>query len=291
LARRASSFARLADVNAQLTCWTGELGDRPAIDRCLDNAHPRIVFHLAGVTAGRRWHPDAQSDALLANSYEVNVGGTLTLLTAIARKRDGIARVIRTGSLEEYGRGPLPFREGQREEPISAYSASQVAATHLADMLHRQLELPVVTLRPALAYGPWQTETFFIPSLIRACLAGSPFEMSAGSQTRDLIHVDDVIEACVRAATAPGIDGQIINVGSGQEHRIRDVAERIVRLTGGRTELRTIVTPRDPDLERLVCDPSRAARLLDWHAAISLEDGLTRTIAWHRRAEPRSLAP
>jgi UDP-glucose 4-epimerase len=291
-ARHDSSFARLADVSAQLTCWTGDLGDGAAIDRCLDEARPRIVFHLAGFAAGRSWHPGAASDALLATSYEVNVGGTLRLLTAVARNPHGITRVIRTGGLEEYGRGPLPFREEQREAPISAYSASQVAATHLAEMLHRQLELPVVTLRPALAYGPGQAETFFIPSLIRACLAGSPFEMSAGSQTRDLIYVDDVIEACVRAGTAPGIDGQVINVGSGQEHRIRDIAERVVRLTGGRTALRIgVVTPRGPDLERLVCDPSRAARLLDWQADTLLEEGLTRTIAWHRRAGSSSLEP
>ena len=105
--------------------------------------------------------------------------------------------------------------------------------------------------------------------------------MTAGNQTRDLVFASDVVDACIRAAIVPDVDGLVINVGSGCEYRIRDVAELVVRLAGSRTTLRFgSRPPRRSDLDRLVCDPELARRLLGWHASTNLETGIRQTIDW-----------
>lgn len=288
LVRPRSHFDRLADVRVSVAHTALELADKPALAACLRGVQPDVVFHLAGVTAGRGTDARlASAAALLEHSYEVNLTGTLHLLLAVAHEAPA-ARVIRTGGLAEYGNGPVPFREEQREAPVSPYAASQVAATHLGQSVVRQFGLAVTTVRPALTYGPAQSDSFFIPSLILACLEGRPFDMTTGTQTRDFVYVDDVVGALVAAATAPGVAGQIVNAGSGREVRIDEVASLIVRMTGGRTALRVGAQPGRPgDLERLFCDPERARQLLGWVARTSLDAGLERTIAWYRERRAR----
>jgi UDP-glucose 4-epimerase len=267
------------ETGPSIQWWTCDVRDGDRVEQLLGDIRPALVFHLAGSTEARGGDDD--SVERWSASYAVNLLGTLNVLLAVRRAGADVRRVVRTGGLEEYGNGPVPFREDQREQPVSPYSASQLAATDAARLLHRTAGLPVVTLRPALVYGPGQSQTFFIPSLMASCLRHVPFEMSAGDQTRDLVFVADVVDACLRAATADGIDGRVVNVGSGREYRIRDVAELVVHLAASRTELRVGARPpRRSDLDRLVCDPSLAAELLGWRATTSLESGLQQTLDW-----------
>ena len=280
---------RIADLLPSLQCVEANLGDTPAVERALATAAPRVVFHLAASTSSRGGRGGGADE--LVERYEANVTDTMRFLAVLASRSPALGRVVRTGGLEEYGSGPLPYREDQREAPVSAYSAGQVAVTHFCEMLHRRTALPIVTLRPALTYGPGQSTSFFIPSLIDACLEGRAFRMTAGLQTRDLVYVDDVIDACMAAAIVSGIDGRVINIGTGDEACLRDVAARIVELTGGGDILRLGALPDSPgDLARLVCDPSLAASLLQWRARTSLDSGLSRTIA-HSRAVRASARP
>jgi nucleoside-diphosphate-sugar epimerase len=243
-------------------------------------ARPAVVFHLAGDTAVRRLAGDL---AQLDRSVAANLTGTLNMLRAAHEAGPAPARVVRAGGLEEYGNGPAPYREDQRERPVSPYSAGQVAATHYAQMLGATVGLPVVTLRLALTYGPAQSAEFLVPTLIRQCLAGRDFDMTSGEQGRDYLYVADAVEALVRATAAPAAVGEVINVGSGVEVPVRAVAEAIVRLTGAGIRLRVgAVCRRDSEIEHLVCDPAKARRLLGWEAVTDLGDGLTRTIAWYR---------
>jgi nucleoside-diphosphate-sugar epimerase len=212
----------------------------------------------------------------------VNLEGTLTMVRETVEARHPVAVFVRAGGLEEYGTGATPYVETQREQPISPYSASQVAATHYCEMLQRQTTTPLVTLRPALVYGPAQSTDFLIPSLITSCLHGTDFDMTAGTQYRDLLYIDDLVDAFVRALTREGVTG-VINVGHGIEHAIRDVAQEIVRLCGTESRLRLGARPERPgDLPHLVTTTQRANELLDWQPAVPLTEGLARTIAWYR---------
>ena len=272
---------RLADVAGQLRWIGADLRDRAAATRAVDAARPDFVFHLAGFAAGRSADAARQS-RLLFESYETNVLGTLNLLTAVQQAAPRVRRIARLGTLEEYGDGPVPYREEQREAPVSPYSSSQVAATYLCSMLHQRAGLPVVTLRPALMYGPGQDESFFIPGLIASCLANETFAMTSGGQTRDYLYIADLVDACLAAATAPAAAGEVLNIGSGIEYRIADVATLIGSLAGSGAVSVGSRPERERGLERLVCDPARAERVLGWHALVSLEQGLTATIEWFR---------
>lgn len=283
IVRPQSSRARLADVGTNLHLLAVDLTDRTAVENCVATVEPEYVFHLAGFTSTRA-SLKGSSLELLEQTYAVNVTGTRELMTSLLRHKRPL-RIVRTGGIEEYGACRAPYREHEREQPVSPYGASQVAATHLCSMLHRQNGLPIATVRPALVYGPGQSKTFFIPALIDACLQGRPFAMTDGRQTRDFVFVDDVVEGIVRAALAPGIDGEIINLSSGNDYRIVEVAKLVVGLTGGTTRLDVGAVPRRAnDLDRLVCDPARADRLLGWKAATALQDGLRASIVRARES-------
>lgn len=276
---------RLAPLRAQLSVWRADVTDRDALHAAFEGAAPDLVVHLAADTTVRRTD---EGWAGVERSVRVNLEGTLAVVRETIDARHPVSVFLRAGGLEEYGAGETPYVETQREQPISPYSASQVAATHYCEMLQRETQTPLITLRPALVYGPAQSTDFLIPSLITSCLRGIDFDMTAGTQYRDLLYIDDLIEAFVRALTREAVRG-VINVGHGIEHAVRDVALEIVRLCGSASRLRLGARPARPaDLAHLVTSTRRSSELLDWRPAVPLTNGLGRTIAWYRTqlAEP-----
>lgn len=281
LRRQDSSWRRLAEIRTRIRAWTADLRDAASIENVCAAVGPRYVFHLAGTTDVRFVD---RTLAGVRESVDVNVLGSLNLVLALSR-RASVVRLVRVGGLEEYGRGPAPYVETQRECPISPYSASQVAVTHYLQMLQPVLPFEAVTLRLALTYGPAQSERFLVPALIRHCLEGRDFELTSGEQRRDFIYIDDAIDAMRRAAVTDGVGAEVLNIGSGQGYRIADVARRIVALCGSTTRLRIgAEAARTTEIQNLVCDSRRAQQLLGWQPATDLESGLTRTIAWTRQA-------
>jgi UDP-glucose 4-epimerase len=280
LLRPGTAAERIAPLRPMLRVHEGDVTYQPSVSAAIATAQPDLVFHLAADTGVRRL---SEGWSGVERSVKVNLCGTLTVLRATLESASPGRRFVRAGGLEEYGDGPTPYVETQRERPISPYSASQVAATHYCEMLQRGTDVPIVTLRPALVYGPGQSSDFLIPSLIASCLRGEDFEMTAGTQCRDLLYVDDLTDAFVLAAMQPGLAGGIVNVGHGTEYAMRDVAREIVRLAGGTSRLRLGAKPeRAGDLPHLVTTTARAAESLGWRAKVPLAEGLRRTIDWYR---------
>lgn len=276
LHRQAPPHDRIADLRGSLTTWTVDLRDMVAIESTCAAIRPRYVFHLASDTELRFLDPRLEA---VRDSIDTNVVGSLNLLVALSRT-GCTQRIVRVGSLEEYGRGPSPYVESQREAPVTPYSAGQVAIAHYYQMLQPVLALEAVTLRLALTYGPEQSERFLIPALIRHCLQGRDFDLTSGEQRRDFVFVEDVVEALCRAVTMAGLAGQVVNVGSGRAVRVVDVARMVVAQCGASIAVRVgAAEPRVFEIPDLVCDTRVAERLLDWRASTPLEDGLSRTIA------------
>lgn len=175
LVRRAGG-ARLADVRPFVTEHEADVADAAAVTCCVARARPEVVFHLAVDTASRRF--GAGDWTTVDRSITVNLRGTLHVLRA-ALECGSVRTFVRAGTLEEYGNGPVPHDETQREEPVSPYSASLVATTHFCQALQRHMDSAVVTLRPTLLYGPSQAADFFIPAVILACLRGEEFAIRA----------------------------------------------------------------------------------------------------------------
>lgn len=280
LARPDSDFRRLRDCRDRLTVWTGDVTDFASVREACRGAQPEAIFHLAGDTSLRAFSGDWNS---VERAASVGVGGLMTLLRAASEAAPGLRCLVRTGGLEEYGAGPSPFVESQREAPRSPYSFAQVAGVHLSQMMQPHLPFAVVTLRPTLIYGPDQSRDFLIPGLIEALLRGRRFTLTEGRQRRDLLHVDDFVSAALAAAQDKDLRGAVLNIASGEGHAIRDIALRIAEMLDATHLLNIGGAPeRVSEIFDLVGDATLARQRIDWRPEVSLEDGLARTIAWHR---------
>lgn len=279
-----ASTARIERLADRFTLVRTDFSEAAPTLQAIAALQPAVVFHLAGWTGGRGLGGDLEA---WRRSFRVNLDGALNLIAALEPHVKLIRRIVRVGSMEEYGDGPVPFREEQRERAVSPYSASVVAATQAAHPLAARLELPLVTVRPSIVYGPGQEPSFFIPGLIRACLAGEDFKMTRGEQAGDFVFVEDLVDALIGAAIAERAVGEIVNAGTGRAVKVRDLAERIVRLSGSETKLEIGAMPsRDGEASRRFMDQSKASDVLGWTAATDLDEGLLKTIAWYRAGQP-----
>jgi UDP-glucose 4-epimerase len=239
-----------------------------------------IVFHLAALIAIPYSYVAPQS------FVDTNVSGTLNALEAA--RSAGVRRFIQTSTSEVYGTPEtLPIRETHPLAAQSPYAASKVAGDQLAIAFAKSFELPVVVLRPFNTYGPRQSERAVLPTMLRQLLDGrAEIRLGRLDPRRDLTFVADTVDAFVRAATAPGIDGEVIQLGTGRSESIGELFALACRLLG--VEAQAVQDPARvrPDASEVLvlqADPSRARDRLGWVAATTLEDGIQATIDWLRR--------
>ncbi len=247
-----------------------------SLSKIIKRIEPEIVFHLSADL-------DVRRDIKLLNyTIDNNLKGAMNLIISLEDLTKRYEVLVNTGTCEEYGNGDAPFKEDQVPRPVSPYSASKVAITSYCKMLYETQGLPIVTVRPFLTYGPKQTNAnMFIPSLILSCLMGKKFKMTKGEQTRDFVYIDDVVEGYLKAALTKKAVGEIVNIGSGQEYRIIDVANRIVKLTNSGIELDTSLPCRPGETMHFFSCNKKAKTLLDWEPRTNLEEGLEKTIGWY----------
>ncbi len=209
-----------------------------------------------------------------AEALRVNVGGTLALLDAV-RAVGSVRRMVLVGSSYEYG----ARRCNEGLDPFNSYSASKVAAWAFARAAYNAWRAPVVWMRPFQVYGPGQRSRALVPAAIRAALAGENFQMTAGAQQRDFIFVADVVAGLIAALTAPHIEGQALDLGTGALRTIHEVVARIWALTEARGQMLAGAIPYRPgEAPAIPADAARTRRLLGWEAETSLADGLRQTI-------------
>lgn len=257
-----------------------DLTHQDAVHNLLNNASFDCIFHLAAFVDVER-SPD-----LVLTCLNANVASTAYLLHA-ARART--RRVILAGTCEEYGNGPVPFDEAQREIAVSPYSWSKICTTHLAQLYSGIFDLPTVIVRPFLTYGPLQVNDMLIPAAIRAALRDEALPTTPGQQTRDLVFVTDVVEGMIAAAIHPHLNGQIINLGSGVETTIAELVTLIYDLCASRARPAIGARAYRPgETMHFYASSQRARQLLNWSPRVSLRDGLQRTIDWFR-AHPQFL--
>jgi NAD dependent epimerase/dehydratase len=238
-----------------------------------------VVFHLAALIAIPYSYVAPQS------FIDTNVSGTLHALEAA---RDaGVRRFIQTSTSEVYGTPEsLPISETHPLAAQSPYAASKVAADQLAVAFGRSFELPVVVLRPFNTYGPRQSDRAVLPTMLRQLLAGRrEIRLGRLDPRRDLTFVTDTVDGFVRAATAPDIDGQVIQLGTGRSESIGELfglARSILGVDARAVEDPARLRPDASEVMVLQSDPSRARERLGWTATTDLEAGLRATIDWLR---------
>jgi len=254
----------------------GDLQDAGAVESAMRDV--RIAFHLGALIAipYSYKHPD--------EVVAVNVLGTLNVLNAA--RRHGIERLVHTSTSEVYGTARyVPMDEGHPLQGQSPYSASKIAADKIAESYCRSFEVPVITVRPFNTYGPRQSTRAVIPTIITQALTAGRVALGSLEPRRDFTFVTDTVAGFLKAATADCAYGTTVNLGTGRDVSIGEVAQLIFDILGRPLEIATDtdrVRPKASEVDRLCSNPTLAADVLGWHAEISLEDGLTRTIAWVR---------
>jgi len=252
----------------------GDIADRDLVRKAMDRID--VVFHLAALIG------IPYSYAAPASYVRTNVNGTLNVLQN-ALDAD-VSRVIHTSTSEVYGTAlRVPIGEDHPLQTQSPYSATKAGGDLLAVAFQRSFGLPVVTLRPFNTYGPRQSARAVIPTIITQALTQSSIRLGDLDPSRDFTYVLDTVEAFVAAAGTKEATADPINVGSGREISVRDLAELVLSLTGKSVPIvvdseRT--RPERSEVERLCADASRARRLLGWEPRRSLREGLTATIDW-----------
>lgn len=254
--------------------YSCNLTDLNKLQSIIKDIEPEYIFHLAASLNRER------SFSIANEVIQTNVQGTINLMHSL----DGISydRFVYPSTSEVYGNNEAPFREDQMPDPISPYSASKYAAEVFCKLFQKTFGLPIVVLRLFNPYGECQRTDLLIPNVIVSCLLKKGLKMTKGEQTREFNYVEDIVDGMVRAASINGAVGEVINLGSGLEHTVREVAEKIVSMMGNPIKLLFGATPyRKNEIWRMFCDNAKAKHILGWRPRYTLDSGLRKTIRWY----------
>lgn len=257
--------------------FTGDIRDPYGVKKAMDGID--AVFHLAALIGiPYSYHsPDTYVDT--------NVKGTLNILQAAQDLN--VERIIHTSTSEVYGTAQfVPITEEHPINPQSPYAATKSGADFLALTFHKSFELPVAVVRPFNTYGPRQSARAIIPTIITQILKGKEeIKLGALSPTRDLNFVKDTTSGFVKAAEADACIGTVVNLGTGNEISIGELAEKIAELMGANVAISCDserIRPEQSEVERLLADNHKAKTLLHWAPEYSLKQGLQETINWFK---------
>jgi NAD dependent epimerase/dehydratase len=265
-----------AEVRGEIDIYAGDLTNPEAVALATEGCD--AVLHLGALI------PIPYSFKHPREYVAANVEGTINVLEA-ARRWD-VQRVVQVSSSEVYGTAQIvPIPESHPLHPQSPYAATKVAADQLALSYWHAFRVPVVLARPFNTYGPRQSARAVIPTVITQALTRDRIELGDTSTTRDFMFVEDTARALARCAEVDGIEGETFNFGTGQEFSIDETVAMILRHLDVDVGVRSAddrQRPGSSEVERLVCDPTRAHEILGWHHRVELDEGLALTIEWCR---------
>lgn len=268
------------DHHRSLDVFMGDIRDPNGVETAMRGCD--VVFHLAALIGiPFSYHsPDSYVDT--------NVRGTLNVLQA-ARKL-GVARVLVTSTSEVYGTARyVPIDESHPYQAQSPYSATKIGADRLAEAFQRSFELPVLIVRPFNTYGPRQSARAVIPTIITQLLSGqTEVKLGAVSPTRDLNFVHDTARAFIALARCDQAIGEEINIATGSEVAIGELARMLIDAINPRATLvcdEQRLRPANSEVERLLGAADKLRRLTGWAPQYDIHQGLHETVAWFRREE------
>jgi nucleoside-diphosphate-sugar epimerase len=273
LLRKDSNIWRLKDIKKYINIHQGDITEFNSLYKILQTLHPNYILHLAVFGA---YHYQTDTKKII----HVNVEGTRNLLEA--SKDIPYTCFINTGSSSEYGIKNKPIKERDFCDPISYYAATKLTATHLCKIFAEQYKKPIITFRLFSVFGPFEEQTRFIPTIMKALIQKDDILLTAGNQRRDFIYVDDVLDAYMNALyLGKNLQGEICNIGTGNEYTNDEVVQQLFTITKKQTKINKGAYPkRIWDTSHWVADITHAKQVLDWKPRISLDKGLEKTYSW-----------
>ena len=261
----------------RLELFTGDIRDLDAVQKAVEGAH--AVFHLAA-SISIPYSFERPNEV-----FHVNALGTAHVL--LAAKNHRTPRLIVTSTSEVYGTAQwVPITEQHPLSPQSPYAASKVAADAMATSFHRSYLLPVTILRPFNTFGPRQSMRAIIPTIIVQALKTGVVKLGNLRPTRDFTFVSDMVNGFLKIAACSKAAGQTLQLGTGREISMGDLAEKIASAMGKKIRImREDRRKRNPlsEVDRLLSSSEKVQSLTGWKPEVSLEQGLRKTITWMKR--------
>ncbi|MHB8076887.1 SDR family NAD(P)-dependent oxidoreductase [Desulfosporosinus fructosivorans] len=258
----------------QIEIIAGDLRDVDVIDRTVKGCN--AVFHL-GALVGIPYSYKNPREVV-----ETNIMGTFNVLTAA--RDHGVEQIVHTSTSEVYGSALyVPIDESHPLQGQSPYSASKIGADKLAESFYASYDLPVVTVRPFNCYGPRQSARAVIPTLITQALACQEIRLGNTETLRDFTFVTDTAEGFIKAAESSAGFGKVLNIGSGREITIGQLAQIIINTIQSTAKIvvdESRVRPSRSEVTRLLADNRLAKETIGWEPHVSLEEGVKKTVAW-----------
>jgi len=270
-------LANLASVSDKITFREMDICDLGGISRLFERAD--YVVHLAALPSAVR----SIEDPLSANA--VNLTGTLNVL--LAARDAGVKRLVFAASAPAYGNNPtMPRVETLTPDPLSPYALAKVAGEYYCQIFTRIFGLETVALRYFNIFGPRQNPDSPYSGVLSKFVAAhqrgdTPVIFGDGQQSRDFTYVDNVVDATLRACTAPAAVGKVINVGVGRSYTLNQTIALLNGIFGRQVRPRHD-PPRKGDALHSLADISLARQVLGYEPRVSFEEGLRRTVDWFR---------
>jgi nucleoside-diphosphate-sugar epimerase len=214
--------------------------------------------------------------------FDVNVSSTINLMLALKHEKS-LRRFVHISSSEIYGSARIsPMTENHPTIPQSTYAVSKLAGERVVYTMYKEHDIPSVVIRPFNSYGPRITQPYIIPEIIQQILSGKTnLELGNIQSKRDFTFVDDTARGMILSLVGDGIVGETINLGSEKSVSIKELVKIISEIMN--VDVSITIDPsrfRPHDVETLICDYSKANRMLDWKPEITMKEGLTKTIEW-----------
>ena len=252
----------------------GDVTDRDSVGEAIEGVN--IVFHLAALI-GIPYSYHAPVSYL-----HTNAEGTLNVLQASLKA--GVEKVLHTSTSEVYGTAQyVPIDEKHPLQGQSPYSATKIAADQLAEAFHRSYGLPVIIVRPFNTFGPRQSARAVIPTIIVQALSSDRIRLGHLAPTRDFNFINNTVEGFIRIAESPNAIGEVVNIGSGREISIGELAHCIMKILNKQLVLEEDerrIRPDGSEVDRLLADNTKICILAEWMPRYSLEEGLQITVEW-----------
>jgi nucleoside-diphosphate-sugar epimerase len=254
----------------------GDIGSRDSVE-LISKEKPQIIFHLAAIAyvPYSFEHP--------REVMEANLIGTLNVLEA--GRSYNVERIVVTSSSEIYGTAQKQMIDELHPlNPSSPYAASKLAADRYAYSYWNTYQLPVAIIRPFNTYGPRHTYDV-IPKFIDLALGGKPLTIhGSGKQSRDFMYVSDTVEGFIIMGHHPKAVGEAVNFGTGVDVDINSIATVIKKVTGSKCEI-SHIEQRTSEVQKLLCDSSKARRLFNWKAKVDIEEGIKRNVEYVKKSK------
>ncbi len=279
--RDQSQSLRLTELGAAAVT-VADLATPGAIEMVVRASTPAIVFNLAGYGVD-------QSERDPARMRAVNATLVNDLCLALTSLPGNAAwpglRLVHVGSALEYGRVAGPITEDVEPHPDTDYGVTKLEAANTVLAATRTAGLTASVVRLFTVYGPGEHATRLLPSLINAARLGTTVSLSAGDQPRDFTYVEEAVEGLLRSGARPEASGQLLNVATGRLTTVRQFAETAATVLGiPHDRLRFGAMPKQPsEMHHGEVSTARATRLLGWHPAVSIIDGIRRTWEQERK--------